>query len=67
MLKIEHLKKSYENFSLDCSLEVKRGHVTGLIGQNGAGTVSYTHLDVYKRQLFLLIVRNTFHQTGKNR
>lgn len=37
MLKIEHLKKSYENFSLDCSLEVKQGHVTGLIGQNGAG------------------------------
>ena len=33
MLKIEHLKKSYENFSLDCSLEVKKGHVTGLIGQ----------------------------------
>ena len=30
MLKIEHLKKSYENFSLDCSLEVKKGHVTGL-------------------------------------
>lgn len=30
MLKIEHLKKSYENFSLDCSLEVKEnGHVTG--------------------------------------
>lgn len=37
MLKIEHLKKSYENFSLDCSLEVKKGYVTGLIGQNGAG------------------------------
>ena len=37
MLKIKHLKKSYENFSLDCSLEVKKGHVTGLIGQNGAG------------------------------
>lgn len=39
MLKIEHLKKSYENFSLDCSLEVKKGHVTGLIGQNGAGLI----------------------------
>ena len=31
MLKIEHLKKSYENFSLDCSLEVKKGHVTCLL------------------------------------
>lgn len=37
MLKIEHLRKNYENFSLDCSLEVTQGCVTGLIGQNGAG------------------------------
>lgn len=37
MLKIKHLKKNYENFSLDCSLEVMPGCVTGLIGQNGAG------------------------------
>ena len=37
MLFEQFLKKSYENFSLDCSLEVKKGHVTGLIGQNGAG------------------------------
>lgn len=37
MLKIEHLKKRYDNFLLDCSLEVKKGCVTGLIGQNGAG------------------------------
>lgn len=37
MLKIEHVRKNYENFSLDCSLEVKQGCITGLIGQNGAG------------------------------
>ena len=37
MLKIEHLKKHYDNFSLDCSLELLSGCVTGLIGQNGAG------------------------------
>ncbi len=37
MLKVEHLKKQYASFSLDCSLEVKPGYVTGLIGQNGAG------------------------------
>lgn len=37
MLKIEHLKKQYDTFSLDCSLEVVPGCVTGLIGQNGAG------------------------------
>lgn len=37
MLKIEHLKKHYDNFSLDCSLVLMSGCVTGLIGQNGAG------------------------------
>lgn len=37
MLKLKHVRKDYKNFSLDCSLEVKPGCVTGLIGQNGAG------------------------------
>lgn len=37
MLTIEHLKKHYANFTLDCSLEIMPGCVTGLIGQNGAG------------------------------
>ncbi|MGF6376573.1 ABC-2 type transport system ATP-binding protein [Clostridiales Family XIII bacterium PM5-7] len=37
MLNIERVKKNYQNFSLDCSLEVKKGRITGLIGQNGAG------------------------------
>ena len=29
MLKVEHLKKQYDNFSLDCSLELMPGCVTG--------------------------------------
>ncbi|HIV33890.1 MAG TPA: ABC transporter ATP-binding protein [Candidatus Blautia intestinigallinarum] len=37
MLKLENVRKQYPNFQLDCSLEVKDGCVTGLIGQNGAG------------------------------
>lgn len=37
MLKIENLKKQYGAFSLDCSMEVMPGRITGLIGQNGAG------------------------------
>lgn len=37
MLKMEHVTKQYDGFSLDCSLEVKRGAITGLVGQNGAG------------------------------
>ncbi len=37
MIKIEGLKKAYKGFSLDCSIEVNAGQITGLIGQNGAG------------------------------
>lgn len=37
MLKLERVKKQYNNFTLDCSLEVRPGCITGLIGQNGAG------------------------------
>ena len=37
MLKLERVKKQYKNFTLDCSLEVRPGCITGLIGQNGAG------------------------------
>lgn len=37
MLKLEQVKKQYKNFTLDCSLEVRQGCITGLIGQNGAG------------------------------
>ena len=37
MLKMEHVRKSYGTFSLDCSLEIMPGRITGLIGQNGAG------------------------------
>ena len=37
MLKIENLKKDYDKFHLDCSLQVMPGCVTGLIGLNGAG------------------------------
>lgn len=37
MLKIAGLKKTYGSFQLDCSLEVPKGCITGLIGANGAG------------------------------
>lgn len=37
MLQIEHLRKNYQTFTLDCSLKLLPGRVTGLIGQNGAG------------------------------
>ncbi|MCM1049983.1 MAG: ABC transporter ATP-binding protein [Clostridiales bacterium] len=37
MLKLDHVQKKYNDFTLDCSLELEQGRVTGLIGSNGAG------------------------------
>lgn len=37
VLKLDNVEKHYEKFDLQCSLEVQKGCVTGLIGQNGAG------------------------------
>lgn len=37
MLRLCNVKKQYDSFGLDVSMEVKKGCVTGLIGQNGAG------------------------------
>ena len=37
MLKLNEVKKHYKDFELLCSMEVKSGCVTGLIGKNGAG------------------------------
>ena len=37
LLKIDNLQKNYKDFQLNCSLEVLKGRVTGVIGGNGAG------------------------------
>ena len=37
MLKISHLQKHYRGFSLDCSMKVQPGMITGLIGRNSSG------------------------------
>ena len=37
LVKLEHVTKAYGDFKLDCSLSLKEGHITGLVGQNGAG------------------------------
>lgn len=37
MLKIDHLTKTYGDFRLDVSMEVKPGMITGLVGRNGSG------------------------------
>ena len=37
LLKAERLKKNYGAFTLDCSMEVPKGRITGIVGRNGAG------------------------------
>lgn len=37
MIKLENAEKHYKQFDLECSLQVKPGQITGLIGENGAG------------------------------
>ena len=55
MLKFEGVKKHYEDFELDLTLEVPEGYVTGLIGANGAG----------KSTLMKLITRNIKPTAGE--
>ena len=37
MLEINGLIKQYKDFTLECSMKVEKGRITGLIGENGAG------------------------------
>ena len=37
MIRLENAQKHYKEFDLNCSLEVRLGQITGLIGENGAG------------------------------
>ena len=37
MLELIDVKKKYENFNLDCCLNVNDGEIVGLVGANGAG------------------------------
>lgn len=36
-LELTHVTKNYKDFRLDCSMQLKEGRITGLIGRNGAG------------------------------
>lgn len=37
MVKLNSVKKQYNDFYLDCSMEIPKGQITGIIGRNGAG------------------------------
>ena len=34
MIRLEHAKKTYSSFQLDCSMEIREGQITALIGAN---------------------------------
>jgi ABC-2 type transport system ATP-binding protein len=37
ILEVKNIKKTYSDFQLDCSLNLQKGRITGLIGANGTG------------------------------
>ena len=37
ILEVKDIKKNYKDFSLQCSLTLPKGQITGIVGQNGAG------------------------------
>ena len=49
LLDLKNVRKQYANFSMECSMKVKRGHITGLIGANGAGKTT-----IFKASLGLI-------------
>ena len=51
-IRLEHVSYAYDDEKIleDINLEVTSGEVVSILGPSGVGTVSYTHLDVYKRQ-----------------
>ena len=65
MLKVNHVQKTYSNFHLDCSLEIKPGSITGIIGKNGSGKTT-----LFKAILNLIHIDSgdtTRNSTGQKR
>lgn len=62
LLKLENVEKHYDDFSLNCSLNLRPGYITGLIGQNGAGKTT-----VFKAALGLIPIEGgTVEVFGKD-
>ena len=56
MVKLEKVKKQYKDFELDCSMEIKEGWITGLVGQNGA---LFDKTDVIDTYVFRMTIAAT--------
>ena len=57
MLTVRDLEKNYPGFRLNCSMEVKKGCITGLVGENGAG----------KSTLFKSVLKLIYPEKGQIR
>ena len=51
LLQLKNVQKTYGDFTLDCSLDLQPGYITGLIGQNGAGKTT-----IFKTALGLISI-----------
>ncbi len=63
MLEIKDIHKNYGSFTLQCSLSILNGRITGLIGQNGAGksTLFKAILDLIKLDTGKILVFGKDH------
>ena len=56
LVEFQNVKKTYHMGEVEIhavdgvDFEINEGEFVVIVGPSGAGTVSYTHLDVYKRQ-----------------
>ena len=55
MIELKELTLGYGQRTLlkTVNARITGGQLAALLGRNGTGTVSYTHLDVYKRQVVI--------------
>lgn len=62
ILEVKNIKKTYNDFQLDCSLNLQKGRITGLIGANGTGKTT-----IFKAILGLIKIENgTIRIFGKD-
>ena len=64
LLSLKNLQKNYPGFSLDVSMEIEEGQITGLIGANGAGK-STTFKVMQERFVCLIRIWSRFPKKRK--
>lgn len=61
MIKLIGVKKHYENFNLNCTMQIEKGKVTGLVGRNGSGKST-----IFKAILNLINIDDGFIEVFPN-